>query len=167
MVGASAGCIAVLVAGALYMPQMPVRLWGIFEIKYWMLAAGIVTLDVLNLTGSNAGGHIAHLGGAIVAFFFIRSMRQGHEWNVYLFQIIDAVRNMLFRPKSKKKRRGFSFGESSYVKYEEVKKPQGSSSKSSQDTAKMDAILDKIKEKGYDSLSKEEKAYLFKISNEE
>ena len=167
MVGASAGCIAVLVAGALYMPQMPVRLWGIFEIKYWMLAAGIVTLDVLNLTGSNAGGHIAHLGGAIVAFFFIRSMRQGHEWNVYLFQIIDAVRNMLFRPKSKKKRRGFSFGESSYVKYEEVKKPKGSSSKSSQDTAKMDAILDKIKEKGYDSLSKEEKAYLFKISNEE
>jgi membrane associated rhomboid family serine protease len=167
MVGASAGCIAVLVAGALYMPQMPVRLWGIFEIKYWMLAAGIVTLDVLNLTGSNAGGHIAHLGGAIVAFFFIRSMRQGHEWNVYLFQIIDAVRNMLFRPKSKKKRRGFSFGESSYVKYEEVKKPKGSSSKSTQDTAKMDAILDKIKEKGYDSLSKEEKAYLFKISNEE
>lgn len=167
MVGASAGCIAVLVAGALYMPQMPVRLWGIFEIKYWMLAAGIVTLDVLNLTGSNAGGHIAHLGGAIVAFFFIRSMRQGHEWNVYLFQIIDAVRNMLFRPKSKKKRRGFSFGESSYVKYEKVKKPKGSSSKSSQDTAKMDAILDKIKEKGYDSLSKEEKAYLFKISNEE
>ena len=167
MVGASAGCIAVLVAGALYMPQMPVRLWGIFEIKYWMLAAGIVTLDVLNLTGSNAGGHIAHLGGAIVAFFFIRSMRQGHEWNVYLFQIIDTVRNMLFRPKSKKKRRGFSFGESSYVKYEEVKKPKGSSSKSSQDTAKMDAILDKIKEKGYDSLSKEEKAYLFKISNEE
>ena len=167
MVGASAGCIAVLVAGALYMPQMPVRLWGIFEIKYWMLAAGIVTLDVLNLTGSNAGGHIAHLGGAIVAFFFIRSMRQGHEWNVYLFQIIDAVRNMLFRPKSKKKRRGFSFGESSYVKYEEVKKPKGASSKSTQDTAKMDAILDKIKEKGYDSLSKEEKAYLFKISNEE
>ena len=167
MVGASAGCIAVLVAGALYMPQMPVRLWGIFEIKYWMLAVGIVTLDVLNLTGSNAGGHIAHLGGAIVAFFFIRSMRQGHEWNVYLFQIIDAVRNMLFRPKSKKKRRGFSFGESSYVKYEEVKKPKGASTKSSQDTAKMDAILDKIKEKGYDSLSKEEKAYLFKISNEE
>ena len=167
MVGASAGCIAVLVAGALYMPQMPVRLWGIFEIKYWMLAAGIVTLDVLNLTGSNAGGHIAHLGGAIVAFFFIRSMRQGHEWNVYLFQIIDAVRNMLFRPKSKKKRRGFSFGESSYVKYEEVKKPKGASSESSQDTAKMDAIIDKIKEKGYDSLSKEEKAYLFKISNEE
>ena len=167
MVGASAGCIAVLVAGALYMPQMPVRLWGIFEIKYWMLAAGIVTLDVLHLTGSNAGGHIAHLGGAIVAFFFIRSMRQGHEWNVYLFQIIDAVRNMLFRPKSKKKRRGFSFGESSYVNYEEVKKTKGSSSKSTQDTAKMDAILDKIKEKGYDSLSKEEKAYLFKISNEE
>ena len=164
MVGASAGCIAILVAGALYMPNMPVRLCGIFEIKYWMLAAGIFTLDVLNLTGSNAGGHIAHLGGAIVAFFFIRSMRQGHEWNVYLFQVIDGVRNMLFRPKSKKRRRGFSFGESSYVKYEDVKK---SKSSSQEDTARMDEILDKIKEKGYDSLTKEEKAYLFKISNKE
>ena len=164
MVGASAGCIAILVAGALYMPNMPVRLWGIFEIKYWMLAAGIVTLDILNSTGPNAGGHIAHLGGAIVAFFFIRSMRQGHEWNVYLFQVIDGVRNMLFQAKSKKKRRGFSFGESSYVKYKDVKK---SKSNDQEDTARMDEILDKIKEKGYDSLSQEEKAYLFKISNRE
>ncbi len=164
MVGASAGCIAILVAGALYMPNMPVRLWGIFEIKYWMLAAGIVTLDVLNLTGSNAGGHIAHIGGAIVAFFFIRSMRQGQEWNVYLFQVIDTVRSMLFRPKSKKRRRGFSFGESSHVKYEEVK---NSKSSGQDDTARMDEILDKIKEEGYDALSKEEKGYLFKISNKE
>ena len=100
------------------MPQMPVRLWGIFEIRYWMLAAGIVTLDVLNLTGSNAGGHIAHLGGAIVTYFFIRAC-QGHEWNVYLFQVIDATRRLLFRPKSKKKRRGFSLAKAA-VNYEEV-----------------------------------------------
>ena len=146
------------------MPLMPVRLWGIFEIRYWMLAAGIVTLDVLNLTGSNAGGHIAHLGGAIVAYFFIRSMRQGHEWNVYLFQVIDATRRLLFRPKSKKKRRGFSFGESSYVNYEEVNTKK---SQKNVDTQRMDEILDKIKENGYDSLSKEEKAFLFKISKDD
>lgn len=156
MVGASAGCIAVLVAGATYLPNMPVRLWGIFEVKYWMLAAGIVLLDILGLTGTNAGGHIAHLGGAIVAYFFIRSMRNGHEWNVYLFQVIDAIRNMLYR--SKRKRKGFKFGEQNYSHFEEVK---------TNDTSKMDAILDKIKDKGYDSLSKEEKEYLFKISKEE
>ncbi|MEY2970471.1 MAG: hypothetical protein RLZZ599_844 [Bacteroidota bacterium] len=160
MVGASAGTIAVLVAGALYLPNMPVRLWGIFEIKYWMLAAGIVLLDILSLTGSNAGGHIAHLGGAIVAFFFIRSMRNGHEWNVYLFQIIDAVRNTLYS--RSRKRKGFRFGERNYTKYEEVK----NSSENNTNTEKMDAILDKIKEKGYDSLTKEEKAYLFKISKD-
>jgi membrane associated rhomboid family serine protease len=162
MVGASAGTIAVLVAGALYLPNMPVRLWGIFEVKYWMLAAGIVLLDILSLTGSNAGGHIAHLGGAIVAFFFIRSMRNGHEWNVYLFQVIDTVRNTLYS--RSRKRKGFKFGERNYTKYEEVKKSKPTASDS--DTAKMDAILDKIKEKGYDSLSKEEKAYLFKISKD-
>jgi len=160
MVGASAGTIAVLVAGALYLPNMPVRLWGIFEIKYWMLAAGIVLLDILSLTGSNAGGHIAHLGGAIVVFFFIRSMRNGHEWNVYLFQIIDAVRNTLYS--RSRRRKGFRFGERNYTKYEEVK----NSSESNTNTEKMDAILDKIKEKGYDSLTKEEKAYLFKISKD-
>lgn len=156
MVGASAGCIAVLVAGATYLPNMPVRLWGIFEVKYWMLAAGIVLLDILGLTGTNAGGHIAHLGGAIVAYFFIRSMRNGHEWNVYLFQVIDTIRNMLYR--SKRKRKGFKFGEQNYSHFEEVK---------TNDTSKMDAILDKIKDKGYDSLNKEEKEYLFKISKEE
>jgi len=160
MVGASAGTIAVLVAGALYLPNMPVRLWGIFEIKYWMLAAGIVLLDILSLTGSNAGGHIAHLGGAIVAFFFIRSMRNGHEWNVYLFQIVDAVRNTLYS--RSRRRKGFRFGERNYTKYEEVK----NSSENNTNTEKMDAILDKIKEKGYDSLTKEEKAYLFKISKD-
>src|SRR6056300_1246979 len=163
MVGASAGTIAVLVAGALYLPNMPVRLWGIFEIKYWMLATGLVILDLLNMTGSNAGGHIAHLGGAIVAFFFIRSMRNGHEWNVYLFQVIDAVRNTLYR--NSRKRKGFKFGERNYTKYEEVKTKKSDASKT--DTAKMDEILDKIKDKGYDSLSKEEKAYLFKISKDQ
>ena len=91
-------------------------------------------------------------------------MRQGHEWNVYLFQVIDATRNLLFRPKSKKKRRGFSFGESSYVNYEEVNTKKSSKNV---DTKRMDEILDKIKDKGYDSLSKEEKAFLFKISKDD
>jgi len=87
-------------------------------------------------------------------------MRNGHEWNVYLFQIIDAVRNTLYS--RSRKRKGFRFGERNYTKYEEVK----NSSESNTNTEKMDAILDKIKEKGYDSLTKEEKAYLFKISKD-
>ncbi len=170
MVGASAGTTAILVAGALYMPNMPVRLWGIFEVKYWMLATGLVILDLLNMTGNNAGGHIAHLGGAIVAYFFIRSMRQGSEWNVYLFQIIDMVRGMLYRKPSKRKR-GFSFGKSSYVKYQDVDDKSGTKSgttskASAADEDRLNAILDKIKDKGYDSLSKDEKAFLFKISKD-
>lgn len=163
MVGASAGTTAVLIAGAIYLPNIPIRLWGIFELKYWMLAVGIVFFDILSLTGNNAGGHIAHLGGAMVAYFFIRSMRNGHEWNVYLFQVIDAFRNTLYR--NSRKRRGFKFGERNYTKYEEVKTKKGNTT--NPDTSKMDEILDKIKEKGYDSLSKEEKAYLFKISKDQ
>jgi len=163
MVGASAGTTAVLIAGAIYLPNIPIRLWGIFELKYWMLAVGIVFFDILSLTGDNAGGHIAHLAGAMVAYFFISSMRNGHEWNVYLFQVIDAVRNTLYR--NSRKRRGFKFGERNYTKYEEVKTKKANTT--NPDTSKMDEILDKIKENGYDSLSKEEKAYLFKISKDQ
>jgi hypothetical protein len=168
MVGASAGVIAILVAGALYMPQLPVKLWGIIEIKYWMLAAGLVLLDILSLTGSNAGGHIAHLGGAVVAYFFIQSMRKGNEWNVYLFQVIDHIRSMIYSSRKKKTKRGFSFGDRSYIKYQDVKKkkqsPNGQTTP--EESVLMDEILDKIKDLGYDSLTKDEKAFLFKISKD-
>ena len=174
--GASAGAISILVAIAIYLPNMPVRLWGVFEIKQWVIAAIFVGYDffsiaipqllaIINNSSSNITSfhHFAHLGGALVAYFFIRSMRNGHEWNVYLFQVIDAVRNTLYR--NSRKRRGFKFGERNYTKYEEVKTKKGNTT--NPDTSKMDEILDKIKEKGYDSLSKEEKAYLFKISKDQ
>jgi hypothetical protein len=168
MVGASAGVIAILVAGALYMPQLPVKLWGIIEIKYWMLAAGLVLLDILSLTGSNAGGHIAHLGGAVVAYFFIQSMRKGNEWNVYLFQVIDHIRSMIYSSRKKKTKRGFSFGDRSYIKYQDVKKKKQSPNgqPTPEESVLMDEILDKIKDHGYDSLTKDEKAFLFKISKD-
>jgi membrane associated rhomboid family serine protease len=168
MVGASAGVIAILVAGALYMPQLPVKLWGIIEIKYWMLAAGLVLLDILSLTGSNAGGHIAHLGGAVVAYFFIQSMRKGNEWNVYLFQVIDHIRSMIYSSRKKKTKRGFSFGDRSYIKYQDVKKKKQSPNgqPTPEESVLMDEILDKIKDLGYDSLTKDEKAFLFKISKD-
>ena len=106
---------------------------------------------------------IAHLGGAIVAFFFIRSMRAGNEWNVYLFQIIDFVRSSL-QPQQRKRKKGFSFGERNYKK--SGTKATSPKASNSDDTARMNEILDKIKASGYDSLSKEEKAFLFKISKD-
>jgi membrane associated rhomboid family serine protease len=166
LVGASAGTMAILVAGALYMPTMELRLWGILPVKYWILAAGVIFLDIISLTGTNAGGHLAHLGGALVAYFFIESMRKGHEWNVYLFQVIDAVRGLLFR--GGKKKRGFSFGEQTYKRSTNKSRNPLDSTRSgkSDQTSRMDEILDKIKAKGYESLSKEEKEFLFKISKD-
>lgn len=172
LVGASAGIMALLIAGALYMPNMPVRLWGIIELKYWMLAAGFVLMDLLNIANGsdNIGGRIAHLGGAIVAYFFIQSMQKGHEWNVYLFQVIDAVRGVL-QPKKRASKRGFSFGERSYTSGNRQSSgaARGTSNKSratakDADETRLNEILDKIKAHGYDKLSKEEKAFLFNQS---
>lgn len=166
LVGASAGILAILVAGALYMPDMTVRLWGILEIKYWMLAAGLVLLDIINITGPNAGGRIAHLGGAIIAYFFIQSMRKGHEWNVYLFQVIDAVRNLFTGAKGKGANKGFSFGDRPYKakKTSSNGRSRSAHNITPEDEARVNSILEKIEREGYDKLTKEEKSFLFKFS---
>lgn len=144
MVGASAGIIALMVAGALYMPQMEVRLWGMFRVKYWMLAAAVVVFDILNLPGSNTGGHLAHLGGAAMAYFFVQSM-QGNSLG-------KTVKRWFSRP-----------GKKTSKKSNPKKRTKASKA---ENTAKMDAILDKIRQTGYDKLTDEEKAFLFKMSQE-
>ena len=60
LAGASAGITALLVAGALYMPNMPVRLWGIIEIKYWMLEHPVLDLN----NAPQTHGHVGHVQGA-------------------------------------------------------------------------------------------------------
>ena len=82
---------------------------------------------------------------------------------MYLFQVIDFVRGG-FQSRQRKRKKGFSFGERNYKN--SAKKTTSSKADGAGDTARMNAILDKIKATGYDSLSKEEKAFLFKISKD-
>lgn len=144
--GASAGVLGVVVATATLLPNYPIRLLLLGEVKLKYIALVSVLLDIVGITQSNAGGHIAHIGGAIFGFVYIKYLYQ----DTYLLPAF--IRN-LFTKKSKMK-----------VHYRTTYTKGETNSKPSQE--EVDLILDKISRSGYDSLSKKEKEQLFKASND-
>lgn len=144
--GASAGVLSVVVASATLLPNYPINMlfFGAVRLKY--IALVMIVIDVISIPQSNAGGHIAHIGGALFGFLYIK----------YLYQdkyILPAWLRNLFRKKSTLK----VHYRTTYLKTEPSDKPS---------QEEVDLILDKISKSGYDSLSKKEKEILFKASNE-
>lgn len=159
MLGASAGVFAVVVGSATFMPNHTffLLILGAVRIKY--IALFYVLLSLSRTIGSNAGGELAHIGGAIIGFLFIKQLQKGNDLGTPVIQAMDFFKG-LFKPSPKIKVTHKKSGSST--------KRAASSSPSSAggrtDQAEIDAILDKISDKGYESLSKEEKQKLFNAS---
>ena len=140
LIGASASVMAVVVATATLLPEYTIQLlfFGAVRLKY--LAIVYVILDIIAMAGANAGGSIAHLGGAVMGYTFIKRLQAGSDWS------------KLFSKKPKLKPIPNRSGRSKDV----------SSRLPDQDA--IDLILDKISKSGYESLTKEEKQQLFNAS---
>jgi len=139
VVGASACVMAIVVATATLLPDYTLYLMLIGPVKLKWLAVFFVVLDFLTVTGANAGGEIAHLGGALMGFVYIKQLKRGHDWGKPLSNI--------FASKIKVIPGGMTEGGKNSPRQEEV-----------------DRILDKISLSGYDSLNKQEKEILFRAS---
>ncbi len=142
LIGASAGVFGVLIASAFVAPNAIVLLFFILPMRLWQVAYGFVILAALNLlmSGANAGGDAAHLGGAIAGFYFIR---RAH----LLRDFFD-----FFTPRTggkKKKSRGPS---SPFAK------------RTTPDDGEIDRILAKIASHGLHSLTESEKKTLRRAS---
>lgn len=146
--GASAGVLAIVIAAATLAPDYTIQLlfFGAVRLKYLALVS--ILLDLISIPGGNAGGHIAHLGGALFGFIFIKQLQKGNDWSKGLNNFLDLLQKV---PKAK-----VSF------KSDNVKKTKNKST-SGVNQEKIDKILDKISASGYDSLSSEEKEILFKF----
>lgn len=145
LVGASAGISAILVGITTYMPNYQLKLRFIGYVKLWHIAAFWIGLDIISLIGDNAGGHFAHLGGALFGFLYVN---KASNKDLNLFDQLSS----LF--KSKK---------SPLKTVHKSKKKQASSVKKTDITQQqVDTILDKISKSGYDTLTKSEKEFLFK-----
>ncbi|MEY8848386.1 rhomboid family intramembrane serine protease [Psychroserpens sp. XS_ASV72] len=153
LVGASAGVRAVLIFLCAYMPNREARFFMV-SIKLWHIGVALVAFDLIGLVGINQGGNVAHIGGSILGYLYATQLQKGTDIGSSFGQFMDKIAN-LFKPKSTlktvhKNKRG-SYAGHNKAEFNEFNKQK-----------KIDLILDKISKSGYDSLTKEEKEFLFK-----
>jgi membrane associated rhomboid family serine protease len=153
MVGASAAVYAIVVATATLIPDYTFMLLFLGPVRIKYIAGISIVLSFLGSVGENAGGNIAHLGGAFIGFVYLKQLQAGVNWGSWITVTIDWFKG-LFAAKPKVK--------VTYRKqYSDSQKPKAKSSISQDE---IDAILDKISDGGYESLTKEEKEKLFNAS---
>lgn len=150
LIGSSAGVMAVLVFMASYMPNSPIRVF-MFSVPLKYVALLFIFLDVVQIPTSNAGGHIAHLGGALWGYLYQREFLKGNDIGAWFMRMVDAFTSLFDASKPKKKT---------------TKRTRSTKTASGVDQKKIDAILDKIAASGYESLTKAEKEYLFRAGKQ-
>lgn len=156
IVGASAAIMAILVAATTYHPLMNVRLMLIGNVKLWHITFVIVLLDLMQFRLENTGGHISHLSGALFGFIYIKLLENGTDLSKVVTAVLDFFTNLFRKSPStpfKKVHKNYS---------RPVEKSASRIVTKDKSQQQIDEILDKISQSGYDSLSKEEKEFLFK-----
>jgi len=157
LLGASGSIMAIILATAFQSPNMELQLMFLGRVKLKYIASFVVLSSFFGVTSNNAGGEIAHLGGALAGYLFVVSLRQGRDLTKGLNRILDSIFN-LFGPR----------------KLRVKPNPHSNTSRMSdadfnankaRKMADIDKILDKIKTSGYESLSGEEKKRLFEQGN--
>lgn len=153
LVGASGAIMAILLSATTYAPFMLLRIPLIGIVKLWHVTFVILLIDLIQLPLDNTGGHIAHLGGALFGFLYIKLLQSGTDLSNGIPMILDFFVN-LSKPKKKTPFKK--------VHRNTTKKTVNSFSEKDITQKQIDDILDKISKSGYDSLTKEEKEFLFK-----
>lgn len=156
MLGASASVLAIVAATAYREPNYPIRLFlfGTVRLKY--LALIVIGTDLLFITSSNAGGHIAHLGGALAGLWFAAGLSKGTDITSWINRIIDTIASLFsFKPRKAKMKVHYGTNRQKDYDYNTQKKVK---------SEEIDRILDKLKKSGYESLTTDEKKSLFDAS---
>lgn len=155
MVGASAAINAIVVASATLLPNYTFYLLFLGPVRIKYIAAVTVFLSFIGTVGSNGGGNIAHLGGALIGFIYLKQLQAGINWGSWVTSLLDWTKD-IFRPKPRVK--------VTYRKTEASAPRAKAQKKQRTSQEEIDAILDKISERGYESLTREEKEKLFNAS---
>ena len=158
LMGASAAVLAIVIFIATYTPDAMVRIFT-FRIKLWQIGLVMVLLDLLQLPSSgDAGGLIAHMGGAIFGYVYAIHLKKGNDIGIWFENFMDLLVNL--------------FKSNKYKHFKQVHKTKQSAPKNTKRNPttnhqiKIDRILDKIGKSGYDSLTKAEKDFLFKAGKD-
>lgn len=153
--GASAAVMAVAFGISVYAPQQRVRLFLVGNVQLVYIALAMLLIDLLSLGSErNIGGHIAHIGGAGVGYLFAKLMLKGIDLTAWINRMADLIVDTSDRLRSPRPKMKVKHRQNEYKERE------------STESDAIDAILDKVKQSGYQSLSQSEKKRLFDASNQ-
>lgn len=155
LVGASASVLAIVVATAVREPEFPVQFMFIGTVRLKYVALFMVLFDLLFMTSSNAGGHIAHLGGAAAGFWFAMGLAKGTDPTTWINAVLDFFSRGFKMPKRKPKMK---------VHYGNRQQQYDYNARKKADEDEINRILEKLRKSGYGSLSEDEKKKLFDAS---
>lgn len=159
VVGASAAVRALMIFLCAYMPNKEIRFFTV-NLKLWYIGAALLVFDVFGLFGFNAGGNLAHLGGALLGYVYAKQLVKGNDIGKGFERLMDRVTGW-FKPAKKtrplktvhkKKSKVGGYAEGDFNSFNKQKQ--------------IDTILDKISKSGYDSLTAKEKEFLFRAGKE-
>ncbi len=161
--GASGAAMALAGAALVMAPDYRVRLFLLGEVKVKYIVLVLLLFDLIGVANRfNSGGHIAHLGGFAMGCLFVYRLRDGHDWAEPVNRLLDRILGWLSgtrRPKPQKRKPQKAYS-ATLTATKGGRAPQDEPSYQE----KLDAILDKIKEHGYENLTAEEKEFLYNAS---
>ena len=155
-IGSSASVMAIVFAVCTYLPQHKVYIFLLGPVKLVYLALFTALIDIMSISSGNAGGHIAHLGGALFGWFFIVGVRRNRDFASGIVNFFEGIGRLFQRKKKMRVRYKKHVSEMNDREYNAHKKNE---------QERINEILDKISRSGYESLTREEKAILFKAKN--
>ena len=164
--GASASVMAIFSAIGFYTPNREIHLFGIFRVRLIVLTVVYLLLDFARLSNLDNVAHFAHLGGALWGFIFVRNLKKGKDLSLWFDRLVSKLAAFKIKKRikivnSKKKKK------SKFKTYKNENPPKDDYSYNENKKLrqeKVDQILDKIKDSGYESLTKAEKDFLFDAS---
>lgn len=156
-IGASASVMAIVFAVCTYVPQNKVYIFLIGPVKLIHLAIFTAIIDISSIPSGNAGGHIAHLGGALFGYFFILGVKKNRDLTNNFLSFFEKA-GKLFAPRKRMRvKHKKKVSQMSDFEYNEYKKQRDD---------RINRILDKISRSGYESLTREEKEIIFKAGRQ-
>lgn len=169
--GASAAVMALVAAAGTIAPDYIMRLLLIGDVRLKYVVAVLIFLDLISIANSgSSGGHFAHLGGAFFGWLCIVQLQRGHDWTLPLSRLFSRISDWWdeqvhgYQPRRPEPHIVYRNPKAKKGKPAPPDTTRKSSAIPANHQEQLDAILDKIKQSGYDSLTQQEKEFLFNAS---
>ena len=167
--GASAAVMAIMAAAGVTAPEYRFNLFLLGPVALKFIVIFFILVDVVGIGSlSNTGGHLAHLGGVFLGYMYVSQMRStGTDWSIPVNSTLDKITNFftgIFSEKKPGPKVAYKNPKANKRTSTGQRARQQAPPPSASHQEQLDSILDKIKQNGYESLSAEEKEFLFNAS---